>query len=379
MNRNKLSTTPVTFYLLSHSYLNDTGTRQVCSGLQRYVRELSRLISAQGLRCVVLQKSNVHFDRPLPDGTRVIGVPSSPSAWGDPGFNYRAHKLIPPDAPVIYCVLELSYPRLRARSVAVQHGVWWDGEYSRWKYEFIRWVNARVMHTAQAVICVDTNYINWALTALPHYDRTCSKCHYIPNFVDTTLFAAAARQHPNGNGARPTILFPRRCEGKRGAGLFLDAALALWKRGVKFRAVFCGWGSLQEYIGATLQGTSYEGSIEVCDVGFDEMPRVYQEADIVVVPTVRHEGTSLSCIEAMACGKPVITTYIGGLPNLIIPGVNGEVIAPQVGPLADAILKLLNDNALREKYSAAGAVTAQELALTRWQDSAWKVIAGTLL
>jgi len=48
------------------------------------------------------------------------------------------------------------------------------------------------------------------------------------------------------------------------------------------------------------------------------MPEVYARADVVVVPSTAHEGTSLSAIEAIASGKPTIVTHIGGLGNIVI-------------------------------------------------------------
>ena len=50
----------------------------------------------------------------------------------------------------------------------------------------------------------------------------------------------------------------------------------------------------------------------------DEMNKAYQNADITLIPSLYSEGTSLSCIEAMACGNAVIATRIGGLSDLII-------------------------------------------------------------
>jgi hypothetical protein len=93
-------------YMVSQTYLNDEGTSEVYSGLQRYIRELTRLLVSQGLECVVLQKSSRAFESEIRKGVRVVGIPSGSGSSADPYFNYRAHKTIPLDAPVIYCLVD---------------------------------------------------------------------------------------------------------------------------------------------------------------------------------------------------------------------------------------------------------------------------------
>ena len=125
--------------------------------------------------------------------------------------------------------------------------------------------------------------------------------------------------------------------------------------------------------------SGYSDRVTVTDVSFDEMPRVYRDAEIVVIPTVRHEGTSLSCVEALYMGKPVIATYVGGLPNLVIPRVNGELVPPTVDQLCRAIARLLDSPELRAQYAKAAKNMAQEFSLPNWRNSVWTVIQNCLL
>ncbi|MEW6723987.1 MAG: glycosyltransferase family 4 protein [Bacillota bacterium] len=46
----------------------------------------------------------------------------------------------------------------------------------------------------------------------------------------------------------------------------------------------------------------------------EQMPRVYRRGDVVAIPTVSCEGTSLSCLEAMGYGRPVVTSNAGDWP-----------------------------------------------------------------
>ena len=366
-----------TVYLLTQSYLVTDGSREQYSGLQRYVRQLTCLFCDHGFSCIVMQKADRDFDIQFRPGVRVIGIEAKPQAWADPFFNYRAHAVIPVGAPVVYCLVELTYPCARPKSIAVQHGIWWDGEFALWKRRWIEWLNQRAIQKTGGIICVDTNYINWALQNLRNYPLTLHKCHYVPNFVDPQVFCRTPdTQYRNGG---MTVLFPRRCEEKRGASIFLDACLKLWDKGKMFRAVFCGWGSMQHAIQARINETPYADRIRVIDVPFDGMAAVYRQSDLVVIPTVRHEGTSLSCIEAMYMGKPVIVTYVGGLPNLVIPGCNGEVVPPLVDELADAIARLHDNEDLRRCYASNARRMAEPFVIERWRASLWGVISLFLL
>src|SRR5579872_10909 len=205
----------MTVYLLTQTYLNDSGTSEVYSGLQRYIRELTRLLVSRGMTCTVMQKANSGFEREISPGVRIIGIPAGQASSADPYFNYRAHKLIPEDAPTIYCLVELTFPCVRSRSIAIQHGIWWDGEFSRWKIGVIRYLNERVLQRVRSVICVDTNYINWALSVLGTYSLVTDKCRYVPNFVDPASFQADGPSTAVPQSI-PVVLFPRRCENKRG-------------------------------------------------------------------------------------------------------------------------------------------------------------------
>jgi glycosyltransferase involved in cell wall biosynthesis len=68
----------------------------------------------------------------------------------------------------------------------------------------------------------------------------------------------------------------------------------------------------------------------------------YQAADVVVVPSIYPDPFPTINIEAMACGKPVITTCFGGGREAVVDGVTGYVINPfDTVNLADVIVNLL--------------------------------------
>jgi glycosyltransferase involved in cell wall biosynthesis len=73
----------------------------------------------------------------------------------------------------------------------------------------------------------------------------------------------------------------------------------------------------------------------------------FRKADVFVFPS-HSEGLPIAVIEAMACGLPIIATNVGGLPDLVLDGING-ILVEAVNPdqLADAICELSRNRKLR--------------------------------
>lgn len=89
-------------------------------------------------------------------------------------------------------------------------------------------------------------------------------------------------------------------------------------------------------------------------VGSVEKHKLFSQTGIFVLPSYA-EGLPMSVIEAMAYGIPVITTDVGGLPEVIENGVDGIIIKPgDRDALRDNILKLLNNADYRRKLSNNG-------------------------
>jgi glycosyltransferase involved in cell wall biosynthesis len=86
-----------------------------------------------------------------------------------------------------------------------------------------------------------------------------------------------------------------------------------------------------------------------------QMREVYAAVDLWVLPARKPEGLGNVLIEAMAMGKPVIGSAIGGIPEIIDHGVNGLLVPPgDPRALAEAISLLLRDAELRRRMGKAG-------------------------
>ena len=103
----------------------------------------------------------------------------------------------------------------------------------------------------------------------------------------------------------------------------------------------------------------------------DSLPYYYSAAEAVVVPS-QYESFGMVALEAMACGKPVVASQIGGLAYLVQDGVTGFTV-PVDDPieLANRISSLILDEDLRDRMGKQAYVVAQ--------DYAWDKIAIKLL
>jgi len=96
------------------------------------------------------------------------------------------------------------------------------------------------------------------------------------------------------------------------------------------------------------------------------LPKLYKDIDICVIPSIWHEPFGIGALEAMASGKPLIASRVGGLQDIVEDGVTGFLVEPRdVGELAEKLEILMNDSALRERMGKAG----REKAMKNYQ---WK-------
>lgn len=85
------------------------------------------------------------------------------------------------------------------------------------------------------------------------------------------------------------------------------------------------------------------------------MPAMYAVADVCVYPSVVHEPFGITMLEAMAAGKPMIVSRMGGMPEVIQHGVNGFIVEPaNPRALANTIARLLSDRKLAKKVGQGG-------------------------
>lgn len=148
------------------------------------------------------------------------------------------------------------------------------------------------------------------------------------------------------------ILYVGKIVSWKGVHNLVYAARILKQRGVKdFVVAVAGKGAQKENMAKLIKASGTEDNFKFLDfVSYDDMPEVYRMADVFVLPSYPtmtwQEQFGMVLIEALASGKPVISTMSGGIPEVI--GDAGILIPPgDYFKLAENIHKLIKDDNLR--------------------------------
>ncbi len=174
----------------------------------------------------------------------------------------------------------------------------------------------------------------------------------------------------NGNGHQParseddlTVLYIGRIERAKGILVLAEAIPEIIERVPRARFLIAGYdrstprgtsqrAELEQQFASTAASASVEfvGAIEQ-----EHLPALYARADLCVVPALQYESFSYTCAQAMAAGKPVVATRIGGISETVEDGMTGLIVEPgNSDELAGAILRLAKDRELRVRMGRAG-------------------------
>lgn len=127
----------------------------------------------------------------------------------------------------------------------------------------------------------------------------------------------------------------------------------------KAHLVLAGQGVLRVQLQVQVNQLGLTGRVHFLGLRTD-IPDVLGAADIFALSS-DWEGNPLSVIEAMAAGLPVVSTAVGGVPELLQDGQEGFIVQPgHAEQLSQAMVRLLKDGELRRTMGAAAAVRAKE-------------------
>ncbi len=146
----------------------------------------------------------------------------------------------------------------------------------------------------------------------------------------------------------------------KGHGILLEAFAQVFRSHPSIRLLIVGDGPLREQLEASTRQLTVDQAVIFTGIRKDVFD-LLQMADIFVLPSQIREGLGVAVIEAMAMGLPVIGTNLGGIPELIQDNKNGLLVPPgDVGQLVEALMKLVNDQALRTDMGNRGREMYEE-------------------
>jgi len=201
----------------------------------------------------------------------------------------------------------------------------------------------------------------------------------IPNGVDTSKFRPDV---PPDNSLKEEyhigdddliVLSPRRLAIKNGVKYLVESVSNIVDKVKDVKFLLVGDGPERENISKMIKDREISDYVIMTGgVTNDRMPSIYSLADIVVLPSLK-ESTSIAGLEAMASGKPLVGTNVGGIPAIIEDGKTGLLVSPRNSKdLGKAITRLLVDKELRLGMGAKARKKAE-------REFSWSMIAQKIL
>jgi glycosyltransferase involved in cell wall biosynthesis len=159
--------------------------------------------------------------------------------------------------------------------------------------------------------------------------------------VDSELFSPPPDRQ---RGDIPHILCIGRLTPFKGHQVLLEALALLRDRGYPFRATIAGGGPAEDQVQRSCRELGLEQVVNLPGaVGQDDIRALYASASIFCMPSFA-EGLPGVIFEAMAMELPVVSTWIAGVPELVIEAETGYLVPPARAPeLAQAIARLIED------------------------------------
>lgn len=211
----------------------------------------------------------------------------------------------------------------------------------------------RMLKKAQRIIVTTPNY----LASSPLLKKFKEKCVVIPLGIDLRKFDKEGWEKEiaviRSRYGRKVILFVGRLTHYKGIPYLLEAM-----KKVHGRLLIVGSGELEGQLRSEVGRNTLSGKVHFLgELREREIIPFFHACDLLVLPSVtRNEAFGLVQLEAMACGKPVISTNLEtGVPYVNQTGVTGFIVPPMDSEaLAGAINRLLEDGTLRTRMGIEG-------------------------
>jgi colanic acid/amylovoran biosynthesis glycosyltransferase len=189
--------------------------------------------------------------------------------------------------------------------------------------------------------------------------RDWPKIHIVRCGLDRALLAPSPSPVP----AEPRLVCVGRLCAEKGHAVLLQAAAQLKCEGLEFELVLVGDGALRAELQAMIERYGLRARVHITGwQAADEVRAHISRSRALVLPSFA-EGLPVVIMEAMALGRPVISTVVAAIPELVQDGVNGWLIAPgSVTACADAMRAALKADLAQLQRMAArgrGAVAAR--------------------
>ena len=222
----------------------------------------------------------------------------------------------------------------------------------------------KLVDSARAIV-TETDYA--ARFLCEQFPRRSDRVHRIYNGLDLTEFGRA-----DFSSTPPLIIAVGRLIPKKGFSDLIRSCALLAERGKSFRCEIIGEGPLGEALRRQIDDMHLQNNVEL--IGAKPQTQLrgrLAAANVFVLPSVMDPDGGMDnlptvIMEAMATGLPVVSTNIGGIPEMIIDNETGFLVEPgDTAAMADAIETVINDSSSAARlgqsgYERAGALFSIE-------------------
>jgi phosphatidyl-myo-inositol alpha-mannosyltransferase len=183
----------------------------------------------------------------------------------------------------------------------------------------------------------------------------------MPNGIDCNRFRPGERPFERFRDGRVNVLYVGRLDKRKGIQYLIQAIphVARALEG-KVRLIIVGETGLRTLLCPRPRDLAGAEIVWVGRVPPEALPRYYAAADIFCSPAIGQESFGIVLLEAMASGVPVVASDIPGYRTVVTPGQEGLLVPPKrTRELAEALVTLARDEALRRELGARGRATAR--------------------
>ena len=228
------------------------------------------------------------------------------------------------------------------------------GEAAPFLERSVRWVRPSL--AAASLLAVPSDFLREV------FGRHRIEAHVLPNIVDLSRFRFAVRRQHDA----PHLVVTRNLEAIYDIPTAMRAFARVLPAFPAARLSVAGSGPELGHLEALAASLSIAGSVRFAGaLSRDQVAALYREADLMLNPS-RVDNMPNSVLEAMACGLPVVSTRVGGVPYIVRDGVSALLVdAGDAEAMGAAVLRLLRDAEFAERLAAAGFADVQQYTWTR--------------
>jgi len=176
-----------------------------------------------------------------------------------------------------------------------------------------------------------------------------------PRPVDSSVVDPGGLKHPMVFGVG-------RLAFRKGFHLLVESMPRVLRRHPGARLYVAGKGIMAGFLGLLVESLDLQDAVTLMGyVSEEALPWLYRLCDVFVLPSVSAESFGITLIEAMAAGRPVVASRIGGVPEIVDDGVNGLLFEPwDSRGLSEAVSALLGDPELAGDLGRRAHASAEE-------------------